>query len=120
VKILVEFPLSEAHALISEHPKPEDRLRAIERIEQALRVEEGTCGSCDNTGRVLTGECRTAMSGPTCRNPKCPPCQTPEVEPCDECDGNIGPSAGIGAEEPQSRARPSAGSSVPHQHRGIA
>jgi hypothetical protein len=23
-----------------------------------------------------TGECREAMSGPTCFNPACPPCQT--------------------------------------------
>jgi hypothetical protein len=45
VRVLVEFPLPEAHALISEHPKPEDRLRAIERVEQALRVEEGSAGS---------------------------------------------------------------------------
>lgn len=28
-----------------------------------------------------TGECRVAMSGPTCMNPDCPPCQTPEMEP---------------------------------------
>jgi len=26
-----------------------------------------------------TGECREAMSGPTCFNPACPPCQTPQV-----------------------------------------
>lgn len=27
------------------------------------------------------GECRVAMSGPTCMNPDCPPCQTPETVP---------------------------------------
>jgi hypothetical protein len=27
-----------------------------------------------------TGECRVAMSGPTCADPNCPPCQHPEME----------------------------------------
>lgn len=40
---------------------------------------------CDGNGRILTGECREAMSGPTCMNPDCPPCQTPEHEPCPGC-----------------------------------
>lgn len=45
------------------------------------------CEECDGYGVVVTGECRVAMSGPTCWNPDCPPCQTPETMPCPECQG---------------------------------
>lgn len=40
---------------------------------------------CDGTGKLPTGECRVAMSGPTCMNPDCPPCQTPETDDCPGC-----------------------------------
>jgi hypothetical protein len=30
--------------------------------------------------QVATGECKVAMSGPTCMDPDCPPCQHPEME----------------------------------------
>lgn len=43
------------------------------------------CEECDGKGVVATGECRVAMSGPTCFNPDCPPCQTPEIIPCPAC-----------------------------------
>lgn len=40
---------------------------------------------CGGSGEIPTGECRVAMSGPTCMNPDCPPCQTPETELCPSC-----------------------------------
>lgn len=55
-----------------------------------LRQErkDNPCEECGGTGRAPTGECREAMSGPTCRNSACPPCQTPEVGPCFGCEGS--------------------------------
>ncbi len=46
---------------------------------------KGEGDGCGGSGRIPTGECREAMSGPTCRNPACPPCNTPETEPCPGC-----------------------------------
>lgn len=43
------------------------------------------CATCGGKGLIYTGECLTAMSGPTCRNPDCPPCRTPDTEPCPDC-----------------------------------
>lgn len=56
-------------------------------IEAALSTLEDTQGEerCGGSGQIHTGECREAMSGPTCRNPHCPPCQTPETYRCPGC-----------------------------------
>ncbi len=55
---------------------------------EAEPVED--CETCDGKGIIHTGECREAMSGPTCRNPACPPCNTPETEPCPDCQSDGG------------------------------
>jgi hypothetical protein len=49
-----------------------------------------TC-SCE-----VTGECRVAMSGPTCFNPDCPPCQTPELDTDPNCPVHGHPIEGGG------------------------
>lgn len=49
------------------------------------RVEERVCLECGGAGVIPTGECLTAMSGPTCSNPDCPPCQTPQTQSCPSC-----------------------------------
>jgi hypothetical protein len=54
-------------------------------------VEDAQLGErCGGSGEVVTGECRVAMSGPTCMNPDCPPCQTPETEPRPDCEAREG------------------------------
>jgi len=61
-------------------------LRLPPDVAQRLRGE-GACGTCGGTKTIRSGECSVAMSGPTCRNPDCPPCQTPELDPCPDCTG---------------------------------
>jgi histidine triad (HIT) family protein len=54
----------------------------------------GDCKTCGGKGIIHTGECREAMSGPTCRNPACPPCNTPETEPCPDCQADAAEGEG--------------------------
>jgi hypothetical protein len=60
--------------------------RSIEENRELLdRLGCPGCEECGGSREIPTGECRAAMSGPTCRNPACPPCQTPETAPCPDC-----------------------------------
>lgn len=49
--------------------------------------EPNSCAEpeCDGSGRIPSGECSVAMSGPTCFNAACPPCRFPETDPCPGC-----------------------------------
>jgi hypothetical protein len=83
-------------------PKVRERIEALQgqpsmsgaqrviTVQEALNAfdyafpEEESCERCES-GRIATGECLEAMSGPTCGNPSCPPCRTPETDPCPDC-----------------------------------
>jgi hypothetical protein len=53
---------------------------------------------CNGSGRIPTGECRVAMSGPTCLNVECPPCRAPETEDCPGCINCQPERYGVGAD----------------------
>jgi hypothetical protein len=63
---------------------------AMRAAERARREFEPVSKCADALDGEVTGECKVAMSGPTCMNPKCPPCQTPETEPFPTTQGGDG------------------------------
>jgi hypothetical protein len=61
------------------------RHQSMREAAGILDTSIGKPCECGGSGEIPTGECRVAMSGPTCSHPDCPPCQTPETEPCPDC-----------------------------------